>query len=510
LSEEGWEPELAEVRERERRAREMGGAEKVARQHAAGRLTVRERIAALLDPASFREVGALAGTGSLPANFVCGTGRIDGRRVVVGGDDFTVRGGASDAAIMAKQVHAERTANALCVPLVRLVEGTGGGGSVRSLEDMGATYVPANPGWDLVIDNLSVVPVVAVGVGPVAGLGAGRLAASHFSVMVAGLSQLFVAGPPVVRLGLGQDLSKEQLGGAQVHRASGAVDLWVESETAALAAARRFLSYLPASVHTLPPVLDADDPVDRRDETLATVIPRSRRKPYRVRALLEAIFDVGSLFEHCRYGGATVTALARLDGHPVGVLAGDPYAGGGALTATGADAMIRLVDLCEAFHLPLVVFTDQPGIAIGLAAERAGTIRAAVRATAAVYQATVPVAEMIVRRVFGVGGAAMTNRHAHVTRWAWPSGDWGSLPVEGGIEAAYRAALEASEEPDALRAEIYARLEAIRSPLHTAARFGIEAIVDPRDTRPLLCEWVRDAYAVLPQQLGRPAFGLRP
>lgn len=510
MSEAGWEPELAEVRAGERRAREMGGPEKVARQHAAGRLTVRERIEGLLDPASFREVGALAGTGALPANFVCGTGRIDGRRVVVGGDDFTVRGGASDAAIMGKQVHAERAADALHVPLVRLVEGTGGGGSVRSLEDMGATYVPANPGWDLVIDNLSVVPVVAVGVGPVAGLGAGRLAASHFSVMVQGLSQLFVAGPPVVRLGLGQDLSKEQLGGAAVHRASGAVDLWVDSEAAALAAARRFLSYLPASVFGLPPVSAADDPVDRREEALAAAIPRNRRRPYRVRALLEAIFDAGSLFEHCRYGGATVTALARLDGHPVGVLAGDPYAGGGALTAPGADAMTRLVDLCAAFHLPLVVFTDQPGIAIGLAAERAGTIRAAVRATAAVYQAGVPTAEVIVRRVFGVGGAAMTNRHAHVTRWAWPSGDWGSLPVEGGIEAAYRAALEASDEPDALRAEIHARLEAIRSPLRTAERFGIETIVDPRDTRPLLCEWVRDAYAVLPQQLGRPAFGLRP
>ncbi|HEY7074871.1 MAG TPA: carboxyl transferase domain-containing protein, partial [Solirubrobacteraceae bacterium] len=158
----------------------------------------------------------------------------------------------------------------------------------------------------------------------------------------------------------------------------------------------------------------------------------------------------------------------------------------------------------------LVVLTDQPGIAIGLAAERAGTIRAAVRATAAVYQARVPVAEVIVRRVFGVGGAAMTNRHAHVTRWAWPSGDWGSLPVEGGIEAAYRAALEASEDPDALRAEIRGRLESIRSPLRTAERFGIEAIIDPRDTRPLLCEWVRDAYAVLAGLLRRPSFGLRP
>jgi acetyl-CoA carboxylase carboxyltransferase component len=515
-----WDPELDELRRREELAQRMGGEAKVQRQHDAGRLTVRERIDALLDDDSFHEVGAIAGTaeydetGTLvdftPANFVCGTGRIEGRKVVVGGDDFTVRGGASDAAIMAKQVHAERTANALRVPLVRLVEGTGGGGSVRSLEDLGATYVPANPGWDIVVDNLSVVPVVAAGLGPVAGLGAARFVASHFSVMVEGASQLFVAGPPVVRQGVGQELTKEALGGADVHRSSGAVDLWVASERDALAAVRRFLSFLPQSVYELPPVAGSDDPPTRRDEALLSAIPRNRRLPHDARAILHSVFDAGSVFEHCRYGGSTVTALARLDGHPVGVIAGDPTVGGGGLTALGADATIRLVDLCQTFHLPLVVLTDQPGIAVGLAAEREGTIRTATRATFAVYQATVPTAEVIVRRMFGVGGAAMTNRHGFVTRWAWPSGDWGSLPVEGGIEAAYRADLEAADDPVALRREIHARLEAIRSPFRTAERFGVEEIVDPRDTRPLLCEWVRDAYAQLPSQLGRPAFGVRP
>lgn len=168
-----WEPELEELRRREEQARRMGGEAKVERQHAAGRLTVRERIEALLDAGSFHEVGATTGLERegefTPANFVCGTGRIDGRKVVVGGDDFTVRGGASDASIYEKQVWAERTANGLRLPLVRLIEGTGGGGSVRSLEDLGATYVPANPGWDLVVDNLSVVPVAAAGLGPVAG-----------------------------------------------------------------------------------------------------------------------------------------------------------------------------------------------------------------------------------------------------------------------------------------------------------------------------------------------------
>ncbi len=515
-----WEPELEELDRRVALAQRMGGPEKVRRQREAGKLTVRERIAALLDPGSFREVGRIAGSATYddagqltdftPANFVTGTGRVDGRKVVVGADDFTVRGGASDAAILGKQRYSEQMANSLRLPLVRLVDGQSGGGSVRSLEEFGHTYVPANPAWDLVVDNLSVVPVVAAALGSVAGLGAARLAAAHLSLLVAGTAQLFVAGPPVVRQGVGQDLTKEELGGAQVHEGSGAVDLVVGSEDEALDAVRWFLSYLPSSVFELPPVTGSDDPADRRSEELARAVPRNRREPFDVRGVLDAVFDEDSVFEHCRYGGATVTALARLQGHPVGVVAGDPAVGGGGLTALGADALTRLVDLCQTFHLPIVVLTDQPGIAIGLGAERQGTIRRAVRALSAVYQATVPTAEVIVRRVFGVGGAGMTNRHGFVTRWAWPSGDWGSLPIEGGLEAAYRRDLEQAEDPEALRAEIRARQEAVRSPFRTAERFGVEEIIDPRDTRPLLCEWVRDAYALLPEQLGRPAFGTRP
>src|SRR5258708_28518245 len=179
-------------------AHAMGGEEKIARHHAAGRLTVRERIDALLDPRSFHEIGALAGkaeyaddgalTGFRPANFVVGTGRIDGRKVVIAGDDFTIRGGAADAAIFGKQVHREALANSLRLPLVRLVGGTRGGGRRQMLEQHGYTYVPANPGWDMVVDNLSVVPVAAACLGSVAGLGAARVVAAHFTVMVAGTS----------------------------------------------------------------------------------------------------------------------------------------------------------------------------------------------------------------------------------------------------------------------------------------------------------------------------------
>lgn len=514
-----WEPELDELRQRELLARGMGGPEKVAKHHAQGRLTVRERIEMLLDADTFHETGALAGTaeyreGKLadfrPANFVFGTGRLNGRKVVVGGDDFTVRGGAADAAVIGKQIYSEQLANRLQIPLIRLVDGTGGGGSVKMLEQHGYTYVPANPGWDYVVDNMSVLPVVAACLGSVAGLGAARLVASHFSVMVEGTAQLFVAGPPVVKSGMGEDLTKEELGGVNIHRNSGAVDVIVQTELEAFAQMRRFLSYLPQNVFQLPPVQPSTDAIDRRDESLLSAIPRNRRQPYRIRPILASIFDTGSVMELARYGRATVTALARLDGHPVGVVAADPYFGGGGLTVEGADAMIRLVDLCETFHLPIVTLTDQPGLAIGREAEKRGTIRYGVRAVSAVYQATVPAAEIIIRRVFGVGGAGMTNRHSFTQRYAWPSADWGSLPIEGGIEAAYRRELEASDDPAALFEEIRARLDAVRSPFRTAEHFGIEEIIDPRNTRPLLCEWVRDAYALLPSQPGRPSHGTRP
>lgn len=247
-----WQPEVDEIKRRVELAKQLGGEANIARQQDNGRLTVRERIDRLLDPGSFHETGALAGkavyeNGELvaftPANFVFGSGRIDGRRVIVGGDDFTVRGGAADAAIGNKMGYAERMARELRLPMIRLVEGTGGGGSVKMLETMGRTYVPANPSWDIIVASMSEIPVVSACLGPCAGLGAVRVVHSHFSVMVKNVSQLFVAGPPVVERGVGEKVSKEDLGGAHIHaRGSGAVDNEVESEEEAFAQIRRFLS----------------------------------------------------------------------------------------------------------------------------------------------------------------------------------------------------------------------------------------------------------------------------
>jgi propionyl-CoA carboxylase beta chain len=504
-----WEPELDELARRKELAGQLGGEERVQRQHATGRLTVRERIDRLVDAGSWREAGTFTGTASyddegnlkdvVPANSVTGSARIDGRRVVIAGDDFTVRGGAADAGIWAKQVDVERRALAERVPVVRLLDGTGGGGSVKSLEDFGRTYVPFNPGWDAMVALLSEVPVITAALGPVAGLGAVRLVTSHVSVMVRELSQVFVAGPAVVDAGMGETVDKESLGGWRLAARAGTVDLVADTEDEAFDLIRQVLSYLPQHTGELPPVIDVTDPVDRRDESLRSLVPRERRSPYDVRALLASVFDTDSVLELGRlHAGSTVTAFARLAGRPVAVLASDPNVYGGGMSAAGADKMARFVDVADTFRLPVVHLVDQPGFVIGSSSEAAGVVRHGARALAAVEQSSTPWASVLVRRCFGVAGAG----HRPLGRWsyrvAWPSGDWGSLPVEGGLEVAFKRMLAESPDAAALKDEIAARLESVRSPFRTAEAFLVEEIVDPADTRPLLCDWVAQAYASMP------------
>ena len=516
-----WEPELEELRRREEMAAAMGGEESVARQRARGKLTVRDRIALLVDEGSWRETGQIAGRatygddGSLsdfsPTNFVVGQGRVDGRRVVVQGDDFTVRGGAADASIWEKFVWPERAANELRLPLVRLVDGTGGGGSVKSLEDMGFAYVPPLPGGDLWVDNLAKVPVVAAALGPCAGLGAARVVMSHFSVIVREVGQLFVAGPPVVAWAMNEQLDKETLGGARIQTRAGAVDNEAVDEEDAIAQLRRFLSYLPANVWEAPPVIASTDPADRREDELLDIVPRDPRKPFKIRRVLELVFDTGSVFEvGARFGPSLVTALARLEGRPVGVLASDSRHYGGSLTADASEKLARFTDLCDQFHLPVVNLVDQPGFLVGRESEQAGTIRRGARGLFAVHQATVPWCSILLRKCYGIAGAAHGNGARLNLRYAWPSGNWGSLPIAGGLEAAFRRQLEEAEDPAALRAEIEGRLNAVLSPFRTAEHFSIEHIIDPRDTRRILCEWSERAHELVRMELGPKQRGPRP
>lgn len=508
-----WEEELAELRRREAMAEEMGGAEKVARQHSRGKKDARKRLAHLLDDGSFREIGKIAGRGSYnedgdlahfsPSNFIFGRGHVHARPVVATADDFTVRGGAADASVYRKFVQAEQMAHELKMPLIRMIDGTGGGGSVKMLEDMGFTYVPFVPGWEHVVENLDTVPVVALALGPTAGLGAARVVASHYSIMVRGLSQLFTAGPAVAAF-IGEELTKEELGGADIHTRNGVVDDEVSTEEEAMLRARAFLSYLPSSIHELPERAAPIDKPDRRETSLSSVVPKDPTQTYSMRKVLEAVLDRGSVFEMGRkWGQAAITAFARLDGYSVAVIANNPSYLGGSWTSKTSEKVERFVGLAQRFHLPVVNFVDNPGFMIGLEAEKSGIIRHGVQAMNAIYKADVPWATIITRKAYGIAGSAMSNHTRFQYRFAWPSGDWGSLPLDGGIEVAYKAELEASEDPAAALKAIRARLDKVRSPLRTAEHFAIEDIIDPQDTRPLLCEFAEHAQRQLRASMQR-------
>ena len=513
-----WEAELEELRRRQQLARELGGAERVKRHKDGGKLTVRERIDALLDPGSFREVGSIAGKASYdeagnitaftPAQLVMGRGTLDGKPVVVAGDDFTVRGGSAEGGLRDKLVRAEMMARDLRMPIVRLCDGTGGGGSVRALEVDGYAKCPALYGWGLAIENLSQVPVVGLALGSTAGFGAARVATSHYSVMVKDTSQMFIAGPPVVNR-LGPQYEKNELGGSEIHTRNGTVDDEVDSEAAAFLRARRFLSYLPRSVHELPARIDTGDDPQRKVAWLIDAIPRDERQVYKMRQIVEAVVDQGTFFEMGRrWGRPVMTGFARFGGWPVALLASDPYHYGGAWTADAARKIRRFVDLAQTFHLPVVHLVDVPGFMVGLEAEQKGTMRYGAEAIAAIIGSTVPWCAVIVRKCFGIGGGAHANNSRYSTRYAWPSANWGSMPIAGGLEASYRSEIAGAADRIAKLAEIEQRLDRVCSPFRTAEAYNFDEIIDPRDTRRLLCEFASLCAGTI--AAGPPSFGYRP
>lgn len=513
-----WKPEIEELRERQRLVQQMGGPDRVARQHAGGKLTVRERIEHCLDPGSFHEVGSVTGKAQYDEHgkiiaftstyLVIGRGLVNGKPVIVAGDDFTVRGGSSEGGVKDKLLRVEMMARDLRLPLIRLVDGTGGGGSVRTTEVLGYMKCPSLQGWGLAVQNLSTVPVVSLALGSVAGLGAMRVAGSHYSVMVKETSQLFVAGPPVVKR-IGQDYTKNELGGSQIHARNGTVDDEAVTEAKAFEMARRFLTYLPPSVHELPERVKSDDDPARAVEPLIEAIPRDARKVYKIRPVIESVVDSGSFFEIGRlWGRSIVTGFARLDGWPVALMASDPYFYGGAWTVDAARKIRRFVDLAQTFHLPMVHLVDCPGFMIGLDAEQGSAIRFGVETITAINESTIPWCGIIMRKCFGIAGGAHVNNARYSMRYAWPSAEWGSLPMEGGLEVAYRAEIEAAPDPRAKMAEIEERLRRLRSPFRSAEAFNIDEIVDPRDTRRILCDFANVASGA--RVAGPPAFGYRP
>jgi len=502
-----WALELGELQARRQQAAAMGGPEALAKLETRGILNARQRIDALLDTGTFRELGRITGKGRYtaegffeglsPVNAIIGTGKIQARKVVVSADDYTIRAGSSEGTISDKWIYAERLALDLRLPIIRLVDTAGG--SVKLLEQSGHSKIPGYPNWP-VVDLLKTVPVVGVALGACAGLGAIKVLMSHFSVMVRDQAQVFAAGPPVVKQAYGIDIHKNDLGGYKVHRQSGLVHNEAESEEDAFAQVRRFLSYLPRHAATFAEPLANADPVDRADDWLKDAIPRDRRKIFDPRKILKSIFDVDSIFEIGRYhGGSCITALGRLNGYPVGILCSDPKIAGGAMTLTSAWKMERHVKLCDTFGLPIINMVDQPGNATGPEAELRGTLLGAVRVLSTIEEIKVPWVSIIMRRAFGMAGGLHSPKYFPqlLHRFAWPSARWGSIPIEGGVAAAYRQEIADADDSDATRQAIEDYYHRIASPFRTAERFMIQDIIDPRETRAVLCDWMEDAWEAM-------------
>jgi len=512
-----WDKEIEDIERKRSLAKELGGEEGVARQHAQGRQTVRERIDGLLDAGSFDEVGGASGAaernedGSLdsfsPANFVLGFGMVDDRRCIIGGEDFTLRGGSPNEAGLRKSIYAEELACQYKVPLIRLHEG--GGGSVAGTGSKTVGTPPYSPPrFRSVARALASVPVVTAALGPVAGLPASRFVAAHFSVMTKETAQILIAGPAVVERALREKVTKEELGGAQVHGRNSVADNVAKDDADAFDQIRRFLSYLPPNVWELPPVAETDDDPNRKDEELAGIVPRDRRKVFDMRKTIAHIVDRDSFFEMTRaFGRGQITGFARLNGQPIGVIGNDCRFYAGAMSANGAMKVRRFVEICETFHLPIVSFVDEPGFMIGSESERAGTIRYGTAAVLAVADCSVPWASVVVRKSFGVAQAAHYGPDAYVL--AWPSAEMGALPVEGGVAVAYGREIAAAPDPEARRQELEEMLARKQSPAARAESFSMHDLIDPRETRPMLCRWIEWTQPLLPGLLGPTSFPYR-
>ena len=515
-----WENEVKELERRRHLAKQQGGKEGIAKQHAKGRLTIRERIDTLLDPNSFREHGQATASPVYddhdeiieyaPANYIVGFGKIDQRRIVVGGEDFTLKGGSPNAAGLRKSVYAEHLAVQYKVPLIRMLEG--GGGSVKGSAKKGGTVgepVFTEPRFKIIADAMSEVPVVSGAMGAVAGFPAGRLVASHFSVMTKHTAQVLIGGPALVERALGVSLTKDELGGAQVHASSGVIDNLAEDEHDAFAQIKKFLSFLPSSVHERTPRYECHDSVDRMEQDLLTAVPRDSNAGFDMRAIVEMIVDQESFFEMGKdFGPSQICGLAQLNGQPVGILANDCMVYAGAMTAEAAQKYRRFVEMCDTFHVPIVNLVDQPGFMIGPESEAQGTIRYGMAAVCAASQSTIPWAVIQVHKGFGVATAAHYAPGNYVL--AWPSVESGALPLEGGVAVAFHREIAAAENPEAKRRELEERIREARSPFPRAESFAVHELIDPRETRPMLCEWIDWIQPQLDNLVGPVRFGMRP
>jgi acetyl-CoA carboxylase carboxyltransferase component len=452
-----WTPARDALDARRAAARALGGPERVARQHAAGRRHARERIERLCDPGSFTELWTLAGleepAGPVAADaFPCGHGLVDGRPVAVGAEDFTSQGGSIGAPGATKRERLARLAGSERIPLVVVLEGAGAR-AAKALD----RYIPHPHDLGAIADLSGVVPTVAVVAGASAGHGALTAALSDLVVLVRGQGALFTAGPPLVQASIGEVVDREALGGAEVHAVtSGVAHLAVASEDAAAGAVRRYLSYLPSSAWERPgwrgPEHGNDDVGPRPTDAVTALVPADPRRSYDMRPVLGEVVDRGTLFELSpEHGRTVITALARVGGHAVAVVANQPAVQAGAVDAVGATKAARFVERMTSFHLPLVFLADNPGVMAGSASERAGILRASARLFAAQHRAATPKVHVTVRKAYGFGTSIMgfNQFDGRTFAFALPGATLATMPAGAGGEVAKADASERQALRDA-------------------------------------------------------------
>ena len=495
-----WKKETTELKKRRKLAKSQGGKEAIKLQHAKGRLTLKERINLLLDENSFEEQGEIAGGSEVneegqlesltPANFILGFGKINNKSVVIGGEDFTVKGGSPNPAGLRKSVYTEELALKYKMPLIRLHEG--GGGSVagpgKKSGGYGGDPVFSRSRFKSIADTLREIPVASAALGPVAGMPAARFVASHFRVMTKETAQILVAGPAVVERAFGKKMTKEELGGSEVHKLNGVTDNVATSEEDAFLQIKTFLSFFPQNKYELTERIETPDPFDRQEESLISIIPEDRKKSYEMRDVVNLIFDKDSFFEMTKFfGRGIITGFARINGYSVAIFANDSNFYAGSMSAEGAQKTSRFIRLCDTFNIPIVSLVDEPGFLIGPDAEKAGTILHGTEAVLATTESTVPWTTVMIRKSFGVAAAAHYGPDGYVL--AWPSAESGPLPLEGGVAVAFKKEIAQAANPEAKRKELEEKMAKNQNPFPRAEAFSVHEIIDPRETRRYISLW---------------------
>jgi acetyl-CoA carboxylase carboxyltransferase component len=494
---------LAELEKARARAREMGGADRVAKQHERGKWTARERLAAFFDEGAFVEVGLL-GTDMRspeadrpPADaVVVGWGQVRGRHVAAAAYDFTVKGGSIGLTGEVKVARLRELALRCRMPIVWFIDSAGARIDAKS-PDMIQQFAGTGHLFREQVVMSGVVPQVAAMVGPGAAGTAYIPGLADFVPMVKGQGSMALGGPPLVKAVTGQDIGEQELGGSKVHtEVSGVGDVEVESEAACVELIKDYLSFFPQHCEEAPPIVTATDPVDRRDDALLDIVPDSARASYDMLDVVRRVVDDGRLLElKPRWARSIVTGLARLGGRPVGIVANNPRHLGGILTSDASDKAARFIQICDAYGLPLVFLMDVPGFMVGSQVEHGGIIRHGAKLLHAMASATVAKLTVVVRKGYGAGYYVMAGRaYEPDLLVAWPGAEISVMGAEGMIGIAGKKLFGGAEPPPEVKAQLVDSLR-VQIDIHKVAGWGlVDDVIDPRDTRPLLCKAVAMAW----------------